>query len=48
MNERELKLMISEKSMEIAKIIYKGNDCEIRKSPNGISIIEVNKRVVSK
>ncbi len=46
--ERELKVLISEKSEEIAKILYKGKDCELRTSPNGIVVIAVKKEVVAK
>lgn len=48
MSIRELKLKIEEKATEIAEILAKGYDCEIRTSPNGVAIIKVKKEVVSK
>lgn len=48
MSERELKLRIIEKASEMARILYKGNDCELRTSPNGVAVIKVKKEVVSK
>lgn len=47
-SERELKLMIIEKAPEVARILHKGNDCELRTSPNGVAVIKVSKEVVSK
>lgn len=46
--ERELKLLIAEKAGDIAKILYKGNDCELRTSPNGIAVVSLKKEVISK
>lgn len=48
MSQRELKLHLEEKLEEIAEILAKGYDCEIRTSPNGVAIIKVKKEVVSK
>lgn len=48
MSQRELKMLITEKAEEIAAVLFKGKDCELRTSPNGISVIEVQKKVVSK
>ena len=48
MSERELKLRIEEKLEEMAKILAKGNDCELRASPNGVAVIKVKKEVISK
>lgn len=48
MSQRELELLIAEKAGKIAKVLSKGKDCEIRTSPNGIAVIEVQKKVVSK
>lgn len=48
MNRRELKLKLEEKLEEMAEILAKGNDCEIRTSPNGVAVIKVKKEVVSK
>lgn len=46
--ERELKMLISERVEEIAKVLHMGRDCEIRTSPSGISVIAVKKEVVAK
>ncbi len=48
MTERELKLKVMEKADTIAKAIHRGKDVEIRKSPTGISIAEVSKKVVAR
>lgn len=48
MSERELRLKLEEKLEEMAEILAKGCDCEIRTSPNGVAIIKVKKEVVSK
>lgn len=48
MSQRELKLKIIEKAEEIATVLYKNNDCELRTSPNGVAVIKVKKEVVSK
>ena len=46
--ERELKTQIIEKAGEMAKILAKGKDCELRKSASGVSISEISKKVVSR
>lgn len=48
MSERELKLKVIEQAENIAKAISKGRDVEIRKSTSGISIAEVQKKIVAK
>lgn len=48
MSEREIKLKIIEKAEEIAAVLYKNNDCELRTSPNGVAVIKVKKEVISK
>lgn len=48
MTEKELTLKIIDKSKDIAKIIAKGRDVEIRKSASGVSIAEVSKKVVAR
>jgi hypothetical protein len=48
MTQRELKLKIVEQAENIAKIIARGKDCEIRKSANGVSIAEISKKVVAR
>lgn len=48
MSKRELKLKIIEKAEEIAEVLCKNNDCELRTSPNGVAVIKVKKEVVSK
>ena len=37
MSERELKLKIIEKAEEIAAVLCKNKDCELRTSPNGVA-----------
>lgn len=46
MSEKDLKLKVIEQAENIAKVIYKGKDVEIRKSASGISVAEVQKKVV--
>lgn len=48
MSVRELKLHLEEKLEEMAEILAKGCDCEIRTSPNGVAVIKVKKEVISK
>ncbi len=48
MNQREIKLKIIEQAENMAKILVKGKDCEIRKSANGVSIAEISKKIVAK
>lgn len=48
MNSRELKPKLEEKLEEISEILAKGNDCELRTSPNGVAVIKVKKEVISK
>lgn len=48
MSERELQLLIEDKASNIAKVLKSGRDCEIRTSPNGISVISVKKEVIVK
>lgn len=48
MSQRELKLLIAEKAEEIAEVLLKGKDCEIRKSKDGISIAEISKKIIIK
>lgn len=45
-NERQIKLAIVENADKMAKALLKGKDLEVRKSVNGISIAEVDKKVV--
>lgn len=47
-SKRELKLHLEEKLEEMAEILAKGNDCELRTSPNGVAVIKIKKEVVSK
>lgn len=48
MTERQIKEMIIDKADVIAKSLYKGNDCEIRKSKDGVSVSEFRRRVIAK
>lgn len=45
---RKTRMDIIDKAETIANIIAKGKDVELRKTPNGISVCEVSKRVVSR
>lgn len=47
-DKTELKKSIIEKAEEIATVLCKNNDCELRTSPNGVAVIKVKKEVVSK
>lgn len=48
MSQGELKLKIIEKAEEIAEVLSKNSDCELRPSPNGVVVIKVRKEAVSK
>lgn len=48
MTEKDIKLAIIEKSNDIAKILSRGRDVEVRKTASGVSIAEVSKRVVAR
>ncbi len=48
MNWDKLRLDIISKAEIIAKSLDKGKDVELRKSSNGVSVAEVNKKVVVK
>lgn len=48
MSEREIKLKVIENADKIAEILHKKRDCEIRTSPNGITVISNKKEVVVK
>lgn len=48
MQQREIKLQVIEKAGKIAEILVKKKDCEIRTSPNGITVIAVKKEVIAK
>lgn len=47
-DKTELKNSVIEKAEEIAEVLFKNNDCELRTSPNGVSVIKVKKEVISK
>lgn len=47
MTESEIREKIIERSADIAKLIAKGKDCEIRKDRvNGIKVISVKKEAI--
>lgn len=46
--EREIKLKVIENADNIAEILHRKQDCEIRTSPNGIAVIAVKKEVIAK
>lgn len=48
MTESQIKTAIVNNAEIIAKAIHKGNDCEIRKSANGISVSEFRRKVIAK
>lgn len=48
MSQRELKLKIIEHADKIAEVLYKKRDCELRTSPNGITVIANKKEVIVK
>lgn len=47
-NERQMKMSLIENAEKIAKILASGKDVEIRKSPSGVTVAEVTKKVVVK
>lgn len=47
-NERLIKMSIIENAELIAKSLAKGKDVELRKSVNGVSVAEVEKKVVKR
>ena len=46
MTEQQIELAIIKKSKEMAKILHRGKDIELRKSASGVSIAEVVKKVI--
>lgn len=46
--EREIERKIIENAGQMARILVKGKDCEIRKSASGVSVAEITKKVISK
>lgn len=48
MNRNEIQLQIIGKSAQIADILLKNKDVEIRKTETGIRVIVVDKKVVTK
>lgn len=47
-DKTELKNSVIEKAEEIAEVLSKNSDCELRTSPNGVAVIKVSKEVISK
>lgn len=47
-DKTEVKNSIIQKAEEIAEVLCKNNDCELRASPNGVAVIKVKKEVISK
>lgn len=47
-DKTELKNSVIQKAEEIAEVLSKNSDCELRTSPNGVAVIKVKKEVVSK
>lgn len=46
-DKTELKNSVIQKSEEIAEVLSKNSDCELRTSPNGVAVIKVKKEVIS-
>ena len=44
----EIQKQINERSLQIAHILARGMDCELRKDSSGVKIVEVKKTVVKK
>lgn len=48
MSERELKLGLEDRIPDMVAILSKGKDMEIRKSKDGITIAEINRKLIKK
>jgi hypothetical protein len=48
LNERQIKLQIIEKAELIAKSLARGKEIEIKKLANGVTVEEINRKVISK
>lgn len=48
MNEDKIKADIINKIDAVVKALKQGKDVELRKTANGISVTEINKRVVAR
>lgn len=46
MNEREIKLKLEDRLQDIANLLSKGKDVEIRKVRNEVTVAEVKRTVV--
>ena len=46
MSEREIKLKLEDRLLDIARLLSKGKDVEIRKVRNNITVAEVKRTVV--
>lgn len=42
----EIQKQVNERSLQIAHILARGMDCELRKDASGVKIIEIKKTVV--
>ena len=42
----EIQKQINERSLQMANILARGMDCELRKDSSGVKIIEIKKTVV--
>lgn len=42
----EIQKQVNERSLQIAHILARGMDCELRKDSSGVKIIEIKKTVV--
>ena len=46
MDKKTIQQFVIDKSEQIAEILHKDKDCELRKTSNGISVIEVSKKII--
>ena len=46
MDLKTIQQQVIDKSEQIAEILRKGKDCELRKTATGIAIIEVSKKTI--
>lgn len=47
-NERQIKIALMDNVEVMAKSLAKGKDLEIRKSVNGVTVAEVDKKVIKR
>ena len=47
MDEKQIVQTLQDKAKDIAKILHKGNDVELRKTKDGVKVVEVSKTVIN-